>query len=88
MRRWPALAARLTLALIVACVLVDELQTQIDGGYRYALSISVETCQRISVHSGGCNISGLQSMAPTPNFSAGCNVNPASILNETLQIYS
>ena len=70
MRKWRALAV-LTLALIAACVLIDELQVQIDGEYQQKPCLFL--LRRVSASqyllSDGCNISGLQStMAPTPTF--------------------
>ena len=88
MRKWRALAV-LTLALVAACVLIDELQVQIDGEYQpkpclfLLRRVSDSQCSQVVAISRVYNL-----WHRLRNFSAGCNVNPASILNETLQISS
>ena len=89
MRKWRALAV-LTLALIAACVLIDELQVQIDGEYQQKpcsfllRRVSASQCsETVAILLGFTIYYGTDT-----HFSAGCNVNPASILNETLQISS
>ena len=90
MRKWRALAV-LTLALIAACVLIDELQVQIDGEYQQMPCLFL--LRRVSASQCSQMVANWQYLGFTiydtdSHFSAGCNVNPASILNETLQISS